>query len=276
MTAQRTYVTNAAETRLDGPLTAGSTTISVVDTSALPAVPFYAVIDPGDDAKREVVLIDGSKSSNTLTLSSATSRGEDGTADVSHDAGAILAVVPVAALWTDVHDRIDQVSGVASTASGDLAAHASASNPHAESASTTALNEHAGNPVAHAQFGHLRRQNAQAIASGVTAKVTFTATEGPLADPTNSRISIPANGVYAVSYYVERLGTAGESLVPRVRAGGSGNDWLGHAGFGRKQADTIVAYLFASSSYLELFVENEHPQTAASVNECGLTVVRLG
>lgn len=110
MADRETYVSNSSESALSSPLAAGATSIPVVDTSTFPAIPFYLTIDPDVDAKREIILVDGSMTSTTLELSSATSRGADGTSDVAHDSGATVAIVPVAGLWTDINDRIDAIA----------------------------------------------------------------------------------------------------------------------------------------------------------------------
>jgi hypothetical protein len=103
----KTNMTNAWESTLSSGLAAGATTINVTDTTGSPAVSFYVVIEPGSDTKREVVLVDSSKTSTTFVLSAATSRGQDGTSDVQHDSGAPIAIVPIAAWFTDLHDRAD-------------------------------------------------------------------------------------------------------------------------------------------------------------------------
>lgn len=128
MTNQETNVTNAFETTLSSSLSAGATTINVDSTTGAPSVPFYAVIDPGNDSKREVVLVDDGKTSATLTLTAASKRGQDGTSDVAHDSGAVVAVVPVAALWTDINDRVEGHTHSGGTdgtaiATGDLTGH---------------------------------------------------------------------------------------------------------------------------------------------------------
>lgn len=107
MTAQETNVTNAAESTLSSSLSAAATTINVTDTSSFPSVPFYAVIEPDVDAKREVVLVDSSKTATTFVLSSASKRGQDGTTDTTHSAGVKVVCVPIAALWRDINDRVD-------------------------------------------------------------------------------------------------------------------------------------------------------------------------
>lgn len=103
----KSFTSNAYESTLDGTLAAGATTINVKSTTGSPSIPFYLTLDPGSDGKREVVLVDGSKTSTSFALSSASSRGQDGTSDVEHESGAVAAVVPVAAHVNDLHDRVD-------------------------------------------------------------------------------------------------------------------------------------------------------------------------
>lgn len=107
MTARETNIAIAAESTLSSSLAAGATTINVTDTSSFPAVPFYVVIDPDQNATREVVLVDGSKTATTFVLSAASQRGLDGTSDTAHSSGAKVACVPVPGLWTDINDRVD-------------------------------------------------------------------------------------------------------------------------------------------------------------------------
>jgi hypothetical protein len=107
MAAIETNVSNGAESTLSSSLSSGATTINVTDTSAFPSVPFYVVIDPDVDATREVILVDSSKTATTFVLSAASKRGQDGTTDTAHSSGAKIACVPVAALWTDINDRVD-------------------------------------------------------------------------------------------------------------------------------------------------------------------------
>lgn len=117
MTDRKTYFANAFETTLTSSLAAGGTTINVADTTGSPAAPFYLTLEPGTDAKREVVLVSG-KTSTTFTLTASTDRGLDGTTDITHDAGVAVKVVPVAAAMTDLHDRVDAVSTTATAAYG--------------------------------------------------------------------------------------------------------------------------------------------------------------
>lgn len=117
MTAQETNVSNGAESTLSGTLSSSGTTANVTDASPFPAAPFYAVIDPGNDSKREVVLVTAvGAGSFTVT------RAQDGTSGVEHSEGAVVAQVPVAALWTDINDRVDGVAASASTNESDITA----------------------------------------------------------------------------------------------------------------------------------------------------------
>lgn len=110
MTSVRTYFSNAAETTLSALAGVGATTLSVVSSTGFPAVPFYAVVEPASNTKREIVLV----TAKTATTFTAT-RGQDGTSDVQHDSGVSIKVVPVAAMFTDLHDRIDATDTTVAT-----------------------------------------------------------------------------------------------------------------------------------------------------------------
>lgn len=115
MTAQETFVANGAESTLSASLGASTTTVNVTDTAPFPSVPFYATIDPAEDAKREVVLVTAI-GSGTFTAT----RGRDGTSGVEHNEGAVVACVPVAAHWTDINDRVDEAEADISTNASDI------------------------------------------------------------------------------------------------------------------------------------------------------------
>lgn len=155
MTNQETNVTNAFETTLSSALSAGATTINVDSTTGAPAVPFYATIDPGDDSKREVVLVDSGKTATTLTLTGAGKRGQDGTSDAAHDSGAVVAVVPIAALWTDINDRVEGHthsggSDGTAIATGDLTGHDKAAHDALNIDADTVDGSHAADLLARA------------------------------------------------------------------------------------------------------------------------------
>lgn len=119
MANRETFVTNAAETTLSSSLASGATTINVTSTAAFPAVPFYCVIDPDVNASREVILVDSGKTATTFTLTGAASRGQDGTTDATHSSGAKVVCVPIAALWTDINDRVDAANTALTTHEAD-------------------------------------------------------------------------------------------------------------------------------------------------------------
>lgn len=140
----RTYAAAAWESRLDASLAAGATTISVADTTGSPSVPFYSVIEPDNDARRETVLVSG-KTATTFTLASAADRGLDGSSDILHEANVRIAVVPTAANINDLHDRVDANNTLIT--SGDApghthsAAYASIDSVPTVDASTVATSE---------------------------------------------------------------------------------------------------------------------------------------
>lgn len=147
MTNQETNVTNSAESTLSSALALGATTANVTDTSDFPAAPFYVAIDPDLDAKREVVLATA-KTGTTLTIT----RGQDGTSDVAHDSGAIIAAVPVAALWTDINDRVEGHTHSGGTdgtaiATSDLTGHTEAAHTALNLLSATTHDSHDHTPA---------------------------------------------------------------------------------------------------------------------------------
>jgi hypothetical protein len=109
MADQITNVANAFETTLSASLSATDLTINVDSTAGSPDLPFYLVLDPGVDATREIVLVDGSKTATSFVLSGLASRGVDGTTAIIHDFGAAVGIYPVAAHWKDINDRVDGV-----------------------------------------------------------------------------------------------------------------------------------------------------------------------
>lgn len=107
------------ETTVDTSLGVGVTTLNVLSTTGSPAVPCYLTVDPGNDAKREVVLATA-KTATTFTIT----RAQDGTADVEHDPGAVVASVPVSAHVNDLHDRVDAaVTSIAAKADDSAVVH---------------------------------------------------------------------------------------------------------------------------------------------------------
>lgn len=111
MTAQKTNRVNAIATTLSGTMGVTATSFGVTSASGFPAVPFYAVIDPLDVAKREYVLVDASVVGTTLTVTGLSKRYLAGSAagsGISHAAGAVVRISPpMAQLFDDLDDRID-------------------------------------------------------------------------------------------------------------------------------------------------------------------------
>jgi hypothetical protein len=94
------------EGALTSTCSAAATTITVDATAGVPAVPFFVVANPSSD-DREVILIDDSTTGTSLVMSSAASRGQDGTTDVEHAIGTVVGIYPVPSHWTDINDRVD-------------------------------------------------------------------------------------------------------------------------------------------------------------------------
>lgn len=110
MASRETFVANAFETSLTLPMGATDTTATVNTTTGGPASPCYLVIDPDNDAKREIIYFDGTFTSSTFVTSSTANRHLEGSAAASgltHDVGAKVVSVPVAQLFVDVNDRVD-------------------------------------------------------------------------------------------------------------------------------------------------------------------------
>lgn len=111
MTAQETSVVNGVATTLSSAMSAAATSFVVTSASGFPAVPFYAVIDPENVAKREFVLVDTSVVATTCVMSAIGKRflaGSAATSGLTHDPSAAVWVSPVMAqLFQDIHDRID-------------------------------------------------------------------------------------------------------------------------------------------------------------------------
>jgi len=120
MTAQETFVADGARTTLTSGITATDLTINVSSTTGFPSVPFYAVIDPGNAAKREIVLVDSGTTATTMTLTGVGKRGMGATSGVDHDSGAVIGIYPVSLLWEDINDRVDAVSATSVNDHGNL------------------------------------------------------------------------------------------------------------------------------------------------------------
>lgn len=106
-------VKNNAQTTLVSTLAQSASSMTVADATALPtSFPFYATIwddvsylEPGDDPNMEIVLVTGSLGGNELSIT----RGQEGTSDVGHDAGARVANLFTAGTLTQVQNEIDRM-----------------------------------------------------------------------------------------------------------------------------------------------------------------------
>lgn len=100
---------NAFRVTLTSGVGASDTTYPVTTTSGGPTSPCYIVIDPGNDAKREIIFCDGTFDATNFRSTSTTNRHLDGSAapsGLTHSAGASVVVVPVAQHFRDLHDRV--------------------------------------------------------------------------------------------------------------------------------------------------------------------------
>jgi hypothetical protein len=114
MADRESQVVNFFETTLAGLLASGatSTTLTTAPTTdgitainASVSSPYYLVIDPDNNANREVVLVTSSASS---TLSAITRDLEGRHAiDPDHQSGTVVRMAVLAEHFSDVHDRID-------------------------------------------------------------------------------------------------------------------------------------------------------------------------
>lgn len=120
MTARDSNLSLAAETALSGTFAVGATVLNVTSTASFPAVPFYVVVDPDVDDKREVIYVDEATTGTTMTLSSTDHRGLDGSTAVEHSVDAKVIITPVPGHFTDLHDRIDAVAATVVTSHAEL------------------------------------------------------------------------------------------------------------------------------------------------------------
>lgn len=116
MAAIETFTADAFQTTLSAAVAVADVTLNVVSTTNSPSIPCYLVIDPDVDARREIVLINSSKTATSFVMSDTASRGIGVTSAVAHDAGAKVVCVPVSAHWEDINDRVDAVSSTANAA----------------------------------------------------------------------------------------------------------------------------------------------------------------
>lgn len=104
--AQRNYSNTAVETALSSGITAGATSLSVLDATGWPSPPFILVVDP-DTADEELILVDN----KTGTTFSSLTRGFGGTSAVAHSGSAVVKHVAVAEDYVLIWDHVHSGSG---------------------------------------------------------------------------------------------------------------------------------------------------------------------
>jgi len=164
MVDRTTNVTNFSRTTLTSSFGPSDLTATVESTSGFPAAPFIAVFEFESQARREVVLFDTAGTGTTFVTSDIGNRYLSGSAagsGITHPAGSVVTVAPLAQHIQDLNDRVDTVTDgfdthkaaanphSESASSSDLTAHTAAVNPHSGSASTSALTSHTGSTSAH-------------------------------------------------------------------------------------------------------------------------------
>lgn len=140
------FVPGVFETTLSSSMGATDTTATVVTTVGAPASPCYMVIDPENDAKREIILFDDTFTGTTFVTTDLANRFLAGSAagsGLTHAAGAVVRFSPVGQMFEDLHARITADAALAiqntlADAAGDLLV-ASAADTWARLAKGTAL-----------------------------------------------------------------------------------------------------------------------------------------
>lgn len=89
---------NAISTTLANPVATPDTTIEIVSAAGFPAVPFYIVIDPFDDANREYVKV----TARTGTTLQGLTRNLTGSQSTTHLAGDLVHVAFTHQAWDDL------------------------------------------------------------------------------------------------------------------------------------------------------------------------------
>lgn len=111
MANRRSNSANAFQTTLTQSVNSTDLTFTVAATTGAPSSPAYFVIDPDDDAKREIIYCDSTFDATHLRTSALGNRHLSGSAassGLTHDSGAIVAFVWVSQFMQDLHDRVGQ------------------------------------------------------------------------------------------------------------------------------------------------------------------------
>lgn len=102
----RNYANAAVPVAINAGVNAAATSLAVSSLVGYPSVPFGGVLDRGDDALRELVLVTAISGSGPYTLT--VTRGHGGTTATTHASGAILEHVTSAVDFTEFQSRLDE------------------------------------------------------------------------------------------------------------------------------------------------------------------------
>lgn len=107
MTNQITDVANFVETELSSAFLSTDLTANVLSTGGVSA-PVWIVIDPENNAKREVIFFDGTITATAFSMTVIGNRGQSGSAAGAQDhaSGTLVRLAPVAQQVDDLNDRI--------------------------------------------------------------------------------------------------------------------------------------------------------------------------
>lgn len=120
MADRETNVANWFETTLSGTVGPTDLTFPVLTTVGGPASPCFIIINPDAPAAREVILCDGAFTGTSFVASVLANRylaGSAAASGLTHDAGTVVRVGPLAQHIEDLNDRISALSA-AITAAG--------------------------------------------------------------------------------------------------------------------------------------------------------------
>jgi hypothetical protein len=105
-----TNTANAYETILTASMGSEDLVATVEARAGAPTAPCILVIDPLDSDKREYIFFDASSTGTSFTTSTTDNRyltGSAASGGITHDAGAIVRMSPLAQHIQDLNDRID-------------------------------------------------------------------------------------------------------------------------------------------------------------------------
>ena len=111
MTAQETSLSNFFETTLNGIVASGATSATLTaaptsDGTSNIAAPYYLVIDPDTQSKREVVLVTAASGTSMTTITRDVESRHSGSPP-DHQADTVVRMAVVKEMFEDLHDRVD-------------------------------------------------------------------------------------------------------------------------------------------------------------------------